>query len=787
MENNFFHLALDPARLQWTLRALRPEGAVIENPRTSVFARLGRSRRMVPQTWQSAQSSGVESLPSPHGQLKQLCLHGEADATGLECRLTFALPDEQPLFLWKLEVENRGRQPLFIDRLEMLDCMPVLASGNRGGLMPWSRQAFFSNGWQSWNYSGAYGAQNRFRRTRLGIVFAPMRVNFGTPHPKDPGHFSSELFGVLGDRGSRQAILAGFLSQQAQFGSLEAWVNRFPPRLRMWANGDGVRLDPGRSMATDWACLQLLDVDSPDPFGPYLQAVARQHGLPETLETEIPTGWSSWYYFYGKVTAQDVRRNLQTAASLSNDLPLDLIQIDDGFERWVGDWFSFKPGFPEGVASLAKEIAEAGFTPGLWLAPFIVDPRSQLAAKHPDWLLRGRFNRPVNAGFGMWGNFATALDLTHPEALEYACQAVRTAAHQWGFPYLKLDFLYAAALPGRYRDPTQTRAQVMRRGLQALRQAAGDQVTLLGCGCPLGSAIGLVDLMRIGSDVSDRWLPAYQGIESFFHHEPDYPSTRNAIQNALTRSPLHRRWWVNDPDAMLLRPNVRLSQAEVQSLASVIALTGGSLLFSDDLPALPEASIRLGQSLLPPIGRRPRLLDWFDSPTPARLRLDLKNETGAWHLLALFNWEDRPAGLRGSLKDFGLHFKQAHLRQFWNGKTQPAGEGPLRFPEVAPHGVVLLAVRPTLPGAPCYLGSDLHISQGMEVASWQAGPDGVNFSLERPGRAAGLLDLFLPYPPQEARLDGRPLTWQSLGGQIYRFPVDFDHQAHFTLIYHRES
>jgi alpha-galactosidase len=186
---------------------------------------------------------------------------------------------------------------------------------------------------------------------------------------------------------------------------------------------------------------------------------------------------------------------------------------------------AFSPSFPDGVAPLASEIRTAGFTPGLWLAPFIVDPSSQLARQHPEWLLRSRFNRPVNAGY-VWNRLNTALDITRPEALAYASEVVQTAVHTWGFPYLKLDFLYAAALPGNYYDPTRTRAQALRQGLQALRLAAGPQTFLLGCGCPLGPAIGLgchvigADVARIGNQ------PEWGQV--LFRSEPDYPLQRRA-------------------------------------------------------------------------------------------------------------------------------------------------------------------------------------------------------------------------------------------------------------------
>ena len=48
--------------------------------------------------------------------------------------------------------------------------------------------------------------------------------------------------------------------------------------------------------------------------------------------------------------------NLQTILDQQETLPIQLVQIDDGFEIQVGDWFTFKPEFPNGVEPLAEEI-----------------------------------------------------------------------------------------------------------------------------------------------------------------------------------------------------------------------------------------------------------------------------------------------------------------------------------------------------------------------------------------------------------------------------------------------
>jgi alpha-galactosidase len=809
LESPYYQLEIRTNPARWSVNLPHQAGTNLKDLQVGLRYCRGRRRYRLLERWPGVSVSEPDSVVSPHGLLRQLSLVIEKD--NLRSRLVFALPQEVPLLLWKMEIENQGSTPVLIDRLEMLSAgfvyqdRPGLAgsislsrqprkAGSGEGSAPEEDLAFFSNGWQSWSYTGVYSASDRYRRTRLGPFREPLNSLAGTPRPWRAGLFSSDMFAVLGDRSHRQAFLLGFLSQKEQFGSIEAVTRVSSPALRMWANGDGAQLDPGESMQTDWACLYFFHLDTSDPLAPYLDAVARENDLPEQPgePASPPTGWCSWYQFstqgytQGRLEAGDIRANLAALEAMQTDLTVDVVQIDDGFETRVGDWLSFNKGFPEGVAPLAAEIRTDGFKPGLWLAPFIVHPKSKLANSHPDWLLRNRLGRPVNAGY-LWNSFSTALDLTRPGAMAYVQEVIHTSVHDWGFSYLKLDFLYAAALPGGYFDRTLTRAQVLRRGLETIRQAAGDQAFLLGCGCPLGPAVGLVDAMRIGADTAQHWSPSFSWIDRFIQDEPNLPAARNASHNALTRAFLHRRWWINDPDCLLLRPSTRLTEAEVQSLATVAAMTGGSLLLSDHIPDLPAERVRLAQSLLPLIGKRPHVLDWFETSRPQRLQVDLSGAVGTWHLLALFNWKSHPDDLELELRDFFINPKvDYYAREFWSGKTRQInahGNQPGRtlFENVPAHGVILLACRPARPYVPQYLGSGLHVSQGLEVAEWKADSHGVQLSLERPGNSRGIIELALPGPPQEVRVGGADGPWEPGGSGRYRFPVDFNHSLKIEL------
>ena len=731
------------------------------------------------------ETADAESSPNTvHGPLTTLQAVRILPDSGLKVKATFALSQSQPLFLWRIQIENDTQEALRIEKIEFLRVGGQEIFGSVDfpphNLQPkWS---FFSNGWQSWSPTGAYLNGEAMRISRLGFLQQPMIINHGTPTLRMPGYYTADFFGALADLSTKSGLLAGFLSQKQHFGSIEA-VTMDRPSLAMFTT-DGALLQPGARIETDWAVITPISTDDPDPFGIYLESVAREYGLTDQNFKPVPSGWCSWYHYYSNLSAQDIRKNLDAIHSMRDQLPLQLVQIDDGFETRVGDWFSFKPAFPDGVAPLAREIKDRGFTPGLWLAPFILDPRSDFVGRHPEVILRNRRGKPVNAGFG-WNNLASAIDLTAPGAMELALEPVRRAVRDWGFPYLKLDFLYAAALPGLRHDPALTRAQVMRQGMEAIRAAVGADAYLVGCGLPLGSGVGLVDAMRVGADVNGSWEPEMKGIRFPFHKEPAMPSARNSLHNTLTRAPLHNRWWTNDPDCLLVRADSRLRLPEIQSLATAIGMTGGSLLLSDDLTGLPTERLQIARALLPVIGKRAEVLDLLEQTDPRRLRLPMHGPQGNWTVLAHFNWEDSPQPLTFNPANYHLPNAPCWISSFWDGKIFRYDPGtPFSLPPIPAHGVFLAAATSIEDESlPLYLGSNLHFSQGVEVKEWEVEGHKVSFTLNLRRQAEGLFHLSLPSDPMRVECVGVRLQWKSSGGGVYHFEVKLDQTARIHIEY----
>ncbi len=265
--------------------------------------------------------------------------------------------------------------------------------------------------------------------------------------------------------------------------------------------------------------------------------------------------WCSWYGMYRDIGEESVRRVLAGLGGLA----FDTVQVDDGWEQAVGDWLP-NDRFPAGMEDLAQRIRSAGFRPGLWLSPLIAQSDSEFAAGHPDLLLHDEQGDLVVAG-ECWGGPYHPLDPTHPGVLEHLDALIRRV-RGWGFGFLKLDFLYGAAFPGR-RHQAAGREASFRAAAEVMRRAAGDDCYLLACGAPVIASIGVFDGIRIGPDVAEWW------------HDPGQTAgARNALETSA-----HRLWLRGvldlDPDVCFFRSRQLDLGAEAQSLLRDLARIAG--------------------------------------------------------------------------------------------------------------------------------------------------------------------------------------------------------------------
>ena len=98
-------------------------------------------------------------------------------------------------------------------------------------------------------------------------------------------------------------------------------------------------------------------------------------------------GWCSWYHYFHAITEDALRANLKSLEAMRSEFPLDVVQLDDGFQSALGDWDTTNAKFPSGLKKIAAEIRAAGFKAGIWTAPFLAARDSRLMIDHPDWFI----------------------------------------------------------------------------------------------------------------------------------------------------------------------------------------------------------------------------------------------------------------------------------------------------------------------------------------------------------------------------------------------------------------
>ena len=141
-------------------------------------------------------------------------------------------------------------------------------------------------------------------------------------------------------------------------------------------------------------------------------------------------GYTTWYNYYTSVTEEIVERDLEAIAKLGSKI--DIFQVDDGYERTVGDWlYHDEKKFPSGMKLIADNIHKNDMLAGLWLAPFAATPKSYIYNKHKDWFVKNK-NGKIPFASHNWGGFY-ALDIYNNEVRQYLKEVFDTVLNVWGY------------------------------------------------------------------------------------------------------------------------------------------------------------------------------------------------------------------------------------------------------------------------------------------------------------------------------------------------------------------
>lgn len=303
-----------------------------------------------------------------------------------------------------------------------------------------------------------------------------------------------------------------------------------------------------------------------------------------------PAGWESWYNHYADINEKLISDNLTALSETKNVISAGtysskIFQIDDGWEVALGEWNVRKDRFPNGFKPLVENIERKGYIPGLWIAPFIIDVRCETAVNHPEWILKDTNGNKIISGFNpLWGDKGNfyCLDLSNEEVIDHLDKVMDKAINEWGFRYLKLDFLYAGMFYGQFKNPEAAYINYTKaiKILTSRKETSnGKKVCYLGCGIPFESSFKYFPLSRIGCDTYEHWENKKLRLINWNGRNEAYLNVKDTLGHALWNKTI----FANDPDVVFVRENnCSLNNDEKKLIAFVNTVFGSQFMYSDD-------------------------------------------------------------------------------------------------------------------------------------------------------------------------------------------------------------
>lgn len=152
---------------------------------------------------------------------------------------------------------------------------------------------------------------------------------------------------------------------------------------------------------------------------------ARHHQvLDGTKEREVLL--NSWEGVHMNVTQEGMNSMMKDFARLGGEM----FVMDDGWfgdkyprdtdKTSLGDWCVAKGKLPEGIEGLIRIAKDNNLKFGIWIEPEMVNTKSELYEKHPDWVLRHEAFEPT---YGR-GKTQLLLDLTNPKVQDFVVGVV---------------------------------------------------------------------------------------------------------------------------------------------------------------------------------------------------------------------------------------------------------------------------------------------------------------------------------------------------------------------------
>ncbi len=176
-------------------------------------------------------------------------------------------------------------------------------------------------------------------------------------------------------------------------------------------------LEPGKIMETPEMVLTYSDRGR-GQASRNLHDWCRRYGLAhgDQPRAVLLNSWEGAYFKFDEKTLTDM---MDAAAELG----LEMFVLDDGWfgnkyprdndKAGLGDWQANKKKVPRGIGYLADYAVAKGLRFGIWIEPEMVNAKSELAERHPEWIVKSP-GRAIPESRNQW-----LLDLSNPAVQDF--------------------------------------------------------------------------------------------------------------------------------------------------------------------------------------------------------------------------------------------------------------------------------------------------------------------------------------------------------------------------------
>lgn len=198
------------------------------------------------------------------------------------------------------------------------------------------------------------------------------------------------------------------------------------------------KLKPGKTFATPEFIFTLSNNGSGEASR-NLHDWARLYQLKDGTGDRMTllNNWESTGFDFNQGSLADVMKE-------AKKLGVDMFLLDDGWfankyprnndKAGLGDWEPSHSKLPDGIKGLTNAADEAGVKFGIWIEPEMVNPKSELFEKHPDWVIM----QPGRDTY--YYRNQLVLDLANPKVQDYVFSVIDNILKENpGVAYFKWD------------------------------------------------------------------------------------------------------------------------------------------------------------------------------------------------------------------------------------------------------------------------------------------------------------------------------------------------------------